>query len=461
MTQFRNAYVTLVMGGDFYVPGVLALGQSLRLQQSQYPLVCMVTSEVSKQCRTWLETVCTVVAIDKLEMRTKPFRSAAQQHAYGSWIGNACTKWQCLSLTQFDKVFFLDADTLVVQPLDHIFDIIAPAGCFGSNLHVLTVSVDLFKEIPHGSTLTYQQVLRGLNECRAPAGSGLLLSPSQESYNMLLRIVDLFSPNVVNTATTETREYGFPITSESGHDEQLIAHVMCQLKHNWTALSQRYNLSSWTKPNRMPKDGNALVLHFMGGSQLRKPWQSHAEQHPSLQLWWQTIHSLLETASIPEDLKHHFQQRIHCIQQSQEESKKKLTIGILMKKPYTPTTHLHHAALQLADEFQKRGWNIWWIRHNIYSIEDQARLPDKINSCQVVAGFGDIDETVIKHLTFSSTNNKNNKCRWWFTDNDRKLERLSHCIDFVTFVTTKGWLDLVKVRIPLSATTTVTTATQV
>ena len=41
------AFVTLVMLDDGYIPGALVLGYALRRQNPEFPLICMITEEIS------------------------------------------------------------------------------------------------------------------------------------------------------------------------------------------------------------------------------------------------------------------------------------------------------------------------------------------------------------------------------------------------------------------------------
>ena len=43
------AYVTFLMRGDGYLPGALTLAYALRCQETPYPLVCLVTGDVSQE----------------------------------------------------------------------------------------------------------------------------------------------------------------------------------------------------------------------------------------------------------------------------------------------------------------------------------------------------------------------------------------------------------------------------
>lgn len=142
-----SAFVTLVMLGDFYVPGAVALGHSLRrmhpnlntkfsdisTDECRIDLVVMVTPDVSSDARKHLETVFDhVVEIGYVYQETR-MATAKLEKLYNDWIRIAFTKWRCLELIQYEKILFLDCDMIVLQPIDHLFCLNAPAGVFDTD----------------------------------------------------------------------------------------------------------------------------------------------------------------------------------------------------------------------------------------------------------------------------------------------------------------------------------------
>lgn len=143
----NQAYVTLVTGGDEYVPGVEVLGQSIRESGSSEALVLMATPDVSRQALSGLAArgwqICGI----------QPIANPATEHIrLFKRYKHSFTKLRVFELTDLDKVVFLDADTVVLQNVDDLFtrpsiaaapDFFMPDH-FNSGVMVLEPSGELF-----------------------------------------------------------------------------------------------------------------------------------------------------------------------------------------------------------------------------------------------------------------------------------------------------------------------------
>jgi glycogenin glucosyltransferase len=144
----NEAYVTLATN-DNYAIGALVLGHSLKSSGTNRCLVVMVTRDVSSSLRESMKAVFDLVTdvnvLDSndtvnLELLSRPD------------LGITFTKLHCWRLTQFTKCVFLDADTLVVQNVDELFDrdelSAAPdvgwPDCFNSGVFVYEPSINTY-----------------------------------------------------------------------------------------------------------------------------------------------------------------------------------------------------------------------------------------------------------------------------------------------------------------------------
>jgi len=143
----RRAYVTMICGGDAYGPGVEALGNSLRASGAREPRVVMATADVSLPLRRRLGEQGWIVR--DIEPLTNPNPEASLLFPR---FEQTFTKLRAWELTEFDKVIFLDADTIVLRSLDRFFDrpsfAAAPdfflADRFNSGVMVLDPSAEVF-----------------------------------------------------------------------------------------------------------------------------------------------------------------------------------------------------------------------------------------------------------------------------------------------------------------------------
>ncbi|NBQ70023.1 MAG: hypothetical protein EBU46_14830, partial [Nitrosomonadaceae bacterium] len=194
----RSAWVTLVMRGDAYVPGALALAASLRASGTAAATVCMVTDDVSAGARALLgRAFDRVVAVDKLTYPACPMRTEKQNALYGSWIADSFTKWRCLGFVEYARVIFLDADTVLLGNCDHLFAVPAPAGIFSSpwarpyaaqesggglpNPYLLAgkhKGEHKGAALAHGAAVPDAAVARGLRGAFVAFGTTLLLAPA-------------------------------------------------------------------------------------------------------------------------------------------------------------------------------------------------------------------------------------------------------------------------------------------
>lgn len=120
----NRSYVTLLCNDNVgYVKGILTLNKSLKLVGAQYPFSCICTEDVS-------EETCKIFAAQNIQVirRQTGFipegllnRSAAQGSP-SNYLLCTAAKFLIFTLTEFDKIVYLDADTCVFQNVDDLFN---------------------------------------------------------------------------------------------------------------------------------------------------------------------------------------------------------------------------------------------------------------------------------------------------------------------------------------------------
>lgn len=111
----ERAYVSLICGGDAYLPGLETLGRSLAETGTTVPRVALVTADVSAGARARL------VAEGWLLRDVEPIGSPTVDRLVPRFA-QVFTKLRVWGLTEYDKVVFLDGDTVVLRNIDELFE---------------------------------------------------------------------------------------------------------------------------------------------------------------------------------------------------------------------------------------------------------------------------------------------------------------------------------------------------
>ncbi|KAL0233023.1 hypothetical protein GEMRC1_011770 [Eukaryota sp. GEM-RC1] len=231
----KCCYVTLLMRGDSYLPGILTLGHTLK--NSSHDLFCLCTPDVSENSKELISKIYThVVDIPyNYDARIQPTKWKRFGKLY-QWIGCAFTKFNALELTQYDKVLFLDADTLClnVNIMDQVFQLNCPAG---------TLSGDF--SIKHGRIILRRHLENSLQKAYGISGDVLLLKPS---------IIDLIK---LGRFAHEYLEQSS--NDNAGPDESVLSRFY---SNQWTQIGAQFNALPWkTVPNQ-------ALIHYV----THPPW---------------------------------------------------------------------------------------------------------------------------------------------------------------------------------------------
>ncbi|MEQ8691355.1 MAG: glycosyltransferase family 8 protein [Pseudomonadales bacterium] len=257
-----HAFVTLVTNAD-YALGALALARSLRQVGSRAPLVVLATDS-GIDLEALLEAGCEIVPVSPLPLSTafkeRHSRRAVHERApfdkgekpvFHDPLDNF-SKLRLWQLTQYQRVVFLDADTLVVRNIDRLFDY--PEFCGAPNLYESLAD------------------MHRLN-------SGVFVArPDLASFDAMLAALDTADAVWRRTDQTFLETYfadwhGLPYTYNT------LQYVYFNLPQLWHWPSIR-------------------VVHY----QYEKPWMAdhpkRAQLQPLIDLW----HGVLEGKGIPREL---------------------------------------------------------------------------------------------------------------------------------------------------------------
>ena len=226
-TDKKYTYVTL-LSTDSYLMGVLLLAKSLREVDARYPLLAVCSNAVSEKTKRILKRYDMeyIVLEDAIKVDTTKYNVAP---GYEHW-NNTLDKLYVFSLTDYDKVIFMDSDMMVVRNIDHLFD----------TPHMSAVVADVFNEPD----------LRQLN-------SGMMVfKPNMQDFEGM---VNLWTSGKIKLPN-------------AGDQDVIRAWFKDWENHPELRLPQGYNVfysdcRNLVKPEQVDP---VYVIHFIGP---RKPWQ--------------------------------------------------------------------------------------------------------------------------------------------------------------------------------------------
>ncbi|CAG5110051.1 Oidioi.mRNA.OKI2018_I69.chr2.g4500.t1.cds [Oikopleura dioica] len=246
----RFGFVTLATT-DSYASGALVLARSLRNVETAAELVCLVSNNLTASSRAQLEEEFDeVIIVDVLNSNDDAMLALLKRPE----LGVTLTKLHCWKLTQFTKMVFLDADTLVLQNIDDLFQrnelsAVADCGwpsCFNSGVFVFKPSIDTFTAL-----LDFAN-----NQGSFDGGDQGLLN-------------DFFS-DWSTASTSKILPFGY--------------NVHAAATYAYAPAFQKF------------KD-QVKVVHFLGST---KPWTSRVAPQSEFASYWQLWWSLFETTDSTE-----------------------------------------------------------------------------------------------------------------------------------------------------------------
>ncbi|MCL1123836.1 glycosyltransferase family 8 protein [Shewanella surugensis] len=260
--MFKNAYVTLVNSPD-YVIGAVALKRSLVRVQAQAPLICIVVPH-SCDCKVLVDEGCLVKEVDapvfsesfclrhsrEFLHNREPFDKGDKPDFHNP-LNNFC-KLLLWTFDEYDKLIFLDADTLVLKNIDHLF-------CYPGFL----AAPNVYNE------------LDGFHRMN----SGVFVAePSQLIYKEMLDKLDVPGAFWRRTDQTFLQEF-WPNWHGLPYIYNVLQHLFIHLPELWR----------WDE---------IYVIHY----QYEKPWQKNTfkkQLKPLIDLWWavyqlQDVDTMLE-----------------------------------------------------------------------------------------------------------------------------------------------------------------------
>lgn len=298
----RYAYVFSVFKNSQYLLAALASAWSLRRTQTREDIVLLVTDIPNEMIDFAKRIFDRIYSVSYLHIHCKSLRTEKQRKRYESWMDVSCTKWNCLALTEYEKIVYLDADTLILQNIDKLFQLSTPAGTFSSpqaqgyclkgGMH------NPYFSLREGDEVKQNMVEEGLNGKNGASftviGTSVVLSPNSQHFSELSNMLAKYD---------KSNLFGFS-NCNSGIDEQVLAYFYSYFlptttKQNftWTYVSQNSGWIPW-HPEWLRKDEfPPSVIHYFG----QKFWEMKRDDWIDLEPLWITIQNLIN--QFPKDEK--------------------------------------------------------------------------------------------------------------------------------------------------------------
>jgi lipopolysaccharide biosynthesis glycosyltransferase len=266
-----SAYITLVMKQPHYINGAMVLAYSLKQTETKHDIVCMITADMFEYKEMLLNVFDKVVTVQYLQYYTPDLKTQKQNDIYVNWKDISFTKWNCLNLP-YDKVCFLDADLIVQKNIDHLFNLQAPAGCFGNNW---SSHVDYYSNVEHGKPIPDMSINKGLTNGYLVNGHCIILEPNAKLFRRFIEFMKM-------------RKYTKNYKCLSMVDEVALIKFMVTEDKHWTQICAEYNCVPW-------KNGtDAYILHYFNKE---KPWMSKSKinKWPDLKIWFAIWDKICDT----------------------------------------------------------------------------------------------------------------------------------------------------------------------
>lgn len=248
----RCAYTTLLYGDKTqFVLGALALGQSLLASGTSHDRILLHTEDVPMESRQLLEEFWSLRQVAYIwsapDLHTAPYEKARFKEIF--------TKLQALNpeVLPYDRVVFLDLDTLVLKNIDELFELRPPAAmCNGKERSGRACPVP-----PHRGRMDAQS-------CYFNAGT-MVLAPSAPLFDLLAADVQEPDPMWHRSAWSPEQSYlSYVLAGEWSHVSQ-IYNMEVQL-HSGVPLSQLWEEA---------QASDIAVAHFSGHT---KVWDASPEK---------------------------------------------------------------------------------------------------------------------------------------------------------------------------------------
>jgi alpha-N-acetylglucosamine transferase len=157
-----NAYITYVCSDNF-IPGVVALYNSVRLSDCNHDFIVLVTDDVSEESKDKLkQNDLKIVDADKIYYNGKNKDKILDRYGKVDQSWKMFTKINIWKQTEYSKLIYLDADTLVLKNIDELFEIDELGAVLGGSVMLNYSGIEAGVLVTEPNIKTYNNIIDAL-----------------------------------------------------------------------------------------------------------------------------------------------------------------------------------------------------------------------------------------------------------------------------------------------------------
>ena len=144
----RGAYVTLLSSTN-YLKAVIILSLSLKKVNSNFPLLVAITEDVVSDdiIQILSKLGCEIKVIERLE-----YSSITKERWKNNTVLNTASKLQIFSFYEWDKLVYLDCDSIILQNIDDLFTYLDGSMLYDANSNDGCTSMFVLEPKRHNET---------------------------------------------------------------------------------------------------------------------------------------------------------------------------------------------------------------------------------------------------------------------------------------------------------------------
>jgi inositol 3-alpha-galactosyltransferase len=248
---------------ESYLPGVIALAYSLSLHRTAYPLLVLVTPSLSTSCLEALKSE--IVQNPLIQIHHVKLLEPTNQETNNQVprFKDTWTKLRVFELITYDTIVYLDADTLIFQNPDPIFETHLPSPDHLAAIHDYTCTLRNSRtSCPYTLTSHPTAITHPSPVPPSSTSSRKIHDTALNSGVFIFRPSASLSRSLLHAFHTSTI-----LSSYKAPDQDFLADFF---RNRWVPLPWPYNalkpLRSWHA--EVWRDEKVVVLHYV----MDKPW---------------------------------------------------------------------------------------------------------------------------------------------------------------------------------------------